>query len=562
VAAPPAATQSPSWVESLERVSADLELLNQNTEHDFLKIGGELSQFMDAVNSISSELTALANAMSGEQGRGASEALTAALDRSREMQEQSEDGKGELKAMRRTADQLRGTLTAFQNTILNFHVLGVLTQIETARLGTASSDFGDLADGIKLLTGDVQNKVQHALDTAATLIVPVESALRDIRLLEQGRSKDLSSMILEVEAGLASFREIQERARESVLRLRVQSDAISGAFMKVVVSIQFHDITRQQVEHVIETLKRLSETPDNQRSSAAVLMLQSSQLAAAAEKFSLSVESVAGNLENVAAHVLEMVEEGQTLSSSATVDKDSFLSPIEKGCSAILDNLILCGETEAAARVISGHLSEPIGRMRESIEAIQSIEIQMQRLALNANIRAVHIGVAADALGVLSGNMQRLAMDSAQRSDGLLEGLGSMQAAADRLTIDSSGGEDACLEGLRAAVAGLHSSSEAGSIQADRIVECGTRLREGLATTRENFSIGAQFSEAVRRARATLEEIGETSEPGSLEDQAASLAKFAANYTMQSERDLYESATQAESVPKEDDAAVEDFELF
>src|ERR1700722_2529119 len=66
--------RSQSWAGSLTRVSADLDLLNQNTERDFLKIGGELASFMDAVNLISSELTGLANLMSEEQGRGASEA--------------------------------------------------------------------------------------------------------------------------------------------------------------------------------------------------------------------------------------------------------------------------------------------------------------------------------------------------------------------------------------------------------------------------------------------------------------------------------------------------------
>ena len=175
---------------------------------------------------------------------------------------------------------------------------------------------------------------------------------------------------------------------------------------------------------------------------------------------------------SIAVHVLGMAEESRTLSSSSALEKDSFLLPMAQRCSAILDNLILCGETEAAAQVISGSLSEPIGRMRESIEAIQAIEVRMQRMGLNANIRAAHVGVAGDALSVLSGNMQHLARECGERSEGLIEGLHAMSAATTRLSgerglpqVSSRSYQDPCIEGLRAAVADLHSSSECSFVK-------------------------------------------------------------------------------------------------
>jgi hypothetical protein len=89
----------------------------------------------------------------------------------------------------------------------------------------------------------------------------------------------------------------------------------------------------------------------------------------------------------------------------------------------------------------------------------------------------------------------------------------------------------------------LRSSSDGSLVQTARIVDCGARLREDLAATRESFSVGAVFSEAISRARVTLQEIGEVTESGSPSDNAKALAEFATNYTMQSERDVYESAT-------------------
>jgi hypothetical protein len=185
--------------------------------------------------------------------------------------------------------------------------------------------------------------------------------------------------------------------------------------------------------------------------------------------------------------------------------------------------------------------------MRESIEAIQAIEVRMQRMGLNANIRAAHVGVAGDALSVLSGNMQHLALECGERSEDLIEGLNAMSAATARLSGEgrSRSDQDACIEGLRAAVADLHSSSEWGLVKTARIVDCGARLREDLAATRENFSIGVLFSETVSRVRVTLQQIGELSDSGSPADHEEVLADFATNYTMQSERDVYQSATKA-----------------
>ena len=67
-----------SWRETLEQVIADLDLLNRNTEQDFLTIGGKLADFIEKVNLISSQLAVLATFNSQEQGLHASQALTCA----------------------------------------------------------------------------------------------------------------------------------------------------------------------------------------------------------------------------------------------------------------------------------------------------------------------------------------------------------------------------------------------------------------------------------------------------------------------------------------------------
>ncbi len=414
--------QSEKGAATLEKTIELLDSLNRNTERDFLGIGEKLAEFIETVKLISSELTALADLISGEHGSNATEALASALDRSRAMQAGAEDSVRMLGGMRQEAGRLTETLSGFKGTVSTFHIIGVLTRIETAQLGSAGADFGNLADDVRALAGDIQTRIESALGKATQLTAPIESVLQRVSALHQGEAQDLPRVISGVLESLKSFRDMQNRTHDASVRLGTRYGAISEAFNKLIVSIQFHDITRQQVEHVIEALRRLCPEPDGtgggvqqDRDTGAVLALQSMQLADAAEKFAASVASVGQNLDQIAAHVLGMAGESRTLSGLSEDAKNSFFLEMERGCATILSGLGECTDTEAAAQAASGGLRETIGRVHGSLEEIRLIETQVQWMALNASIRADHIGVRGDALGVLAASMQTLASESAQR---------------------------------------------------------------------------------------------------------------------------------------------------
>jgi hypothetical protein len=171
----------------------------------------------------------------------------------------------------------------------------------------------------------------------------------------------------------------------------------------------------------------------------------------------------------------------------------------------------------------------------------------MQRMGLNASIRAGHIGAPGDALSVLAGTMQQLASDARQRAETLVEALGAMSEAAvglSALPTTDSADQDGYLERVRTTVAELHLSSERSFNQIAQIVVCGTRLHEDLSTARTSFTVGAVFAEAISRATGMLNQAAEESRADSWHDVAASstpaLADFERHYTMQAERDVHE----------------------
>jgi hypothetical protein len=296
--------------------------------------------------------------------------------------------------------------------------------------------------------------------------------------------------------------------------------------------------------------------------------LQSAQLADANEKFTASVASVERNLEGIARHVLEMVEESRALSGLRKDESGSFFLPMEQHCRAILAGLGDTAKAEAATQTTKEGLAENLGRMRDSIQEIKYIEPKMRRMALNARISAFHLGAAGSALDVLAGSVQQLASECRERSESLVASLSSMSE-----TVTCSRGEcgtgsasaqangDEYTDELRLAVDDLHSATERSFAQISGIVAHGDRLAEELAETRMNFSVGTLFAEAVARARGTIWDIGVSAQSGLPSDDSdksnSGLADFVSHYTMQAELDVHESVTRAVTGTAPETAPVE-----
>jgi len=541
------------WTETVGKVVADLDRLNRQTEQYFLRIGAKLAEFIDAIGFISSQLTALTGLIAGVQELDAPHALRRLLDRLSKIQVRTEQSHGSLGAMRREASRLAHILADFEGMVSTLTTLGVLTQIETARLGSGTAEFGPLADEVRSLSVSVRERVQNALQTVGQLIRPIEGALLGAAALEQRQANDLPSLISGVLARLAALAEMQGRVCHSSARLRAQYDVIADAFQKLIVSIQFHDITRQQVEHVITILRSLSGDSGGPGGSvrrdpgavAAVLALQISHLADAQDKFAASCNSIARSLEDIACRVPALARESRVLSGFSETENNSFLQQMKEGCNAVLDGLIHCANTEMANEITHRDLAEAIGRMRGAVEKIETVEIQMERLALNAGVRAAHIGRTGNALAVLAGAIQQLAWESAGRSASILQSLDNLSQLSSRLSVRCVSAKSAhCKDSMRAAVEELHSSNEHSFALIAQIHARGENLHEDLCATRGGFTVGAIFAEAVNRAREALGNIVETarSEGSTREAGRPDLTDFTRHYTMQAERDVHESA--------------------
>ena len=556
------------WRTTVGQVVKDLENLNRSTERDFLAVGEKLIEFRVAARRVASEMAALTELISGEHGRNASHALTRMLEHSRAMDARIEKGGEALGQVHGLSCRIRLAFSGLHNTVSVFRALCTLTQIETSRLGSTGADFGDLAAEVRPLSENIQSSGQGVLEASSRLDQGIQTAMRSGSELRARQLTELPALIAAVLESLQSLDERRQRAAELSARQAAQYEAVCGAVDDVVRSVQFHDITRQQIEHVVHALGQLCSAGEPGRGSRssypqgarAVLALECSQLSGAAGIFASSLESMERDLENIAVRVQNMAEASRTLLGISANDQDSFFLRLEGHFTAILKMLGTCSTAHAEMGAMAAKLAETIGAMRESVAEIQRIELRIRRIATNATIRATHIGAAGDALNVIAEAMQGLALDSNTNTEDAAGALDAMSEAASRVSgargeavpgADSLTGE--VTGEMLHAVAELHSSSESSFSRVNQISALGARLAGDAAAVRGGLTAGPLFAQVVHRARRELQRIGAQAGGGSLAGAEAApahqLEGLVKHYTMQRERDVHESMTRG-SAPK------------
>lgn len=536
----------------------ELETLNRSTERVFLAVGDKLMEFRASARQIASDMAAVTELIAGEQGRNASQALSKLLDHSRQIDRRIEASGSALASVRDLSNRLRKTFSGLTNLVAVFRSLCTLTQIETARLGGAGADLGHLAAEIRPLSESIQASGEGVVESSDRLERAVERAIRQGSGLRAAELKDMPALISGVLDSLRLFEERRQAALESSSRQAAEYAAVGQAIDDLVGAIQFHDITRQQVEHVLEALRQLGGHSNGSGAGVnparldtrVVLGLQSSQLVEAARLFAQSTEQMDRALESIAARLQNASEAVRELTGVSSHAGDSFFQKMEAQFSGILKVLGTCTAAQAEIESTVTGLAETIGGMRATVDGIRGTEIQIQRISTNATIRATHIGASGVALNKIAEVMQHLALESNANTEEASATLDAMSEVAGRVSwsAGSQAEKDATTNQvageMQHALAGLHASSISSEGRVDHISQLSARLAEDIGALRARISAGRMFAEVVGRVRGEFEaaaahEAGESSQDAAIaKEQLEHLAK---TYTMQSQRDVHQS---------------------
>ncbi|SFS08340.1 hypothetical protein SAMN05421771_1467 [Granulicella pectinivorans] len=558
---------------ALDRVADLLDTMNRDTEQDFLRIGGRLMDFLQSAGGIAAEIDGVIRSTAGGGGAEASATLTDALERCRRLVASATADRSYLTTLRTEAGQVSSIFGGFRQAVASFHVVCTMTRIESARLGGAGDELSSLTDEVLTLARRMQAQVEHVLDAASAVGRQVTQLALSLRGTDQ-LLDHLARVVPHVLHSLDAFSAQQEAAATLSTQLAQDSRAISRSMMHAVTSIQFHDITRQQVEHIVAALRHLSaQTVGEQmpESTRTALNLEATQLVSAGDIFDRSVLRLWHDLEAIAVSVEGMAAKGHALVRDHGDDSAFFLE-VKHCVDAIAEAVTSHRGAEAASQAAARDLGATLTMMNEAAAEIRGLDVQLLRVALNASVRAAHLGARGDTLSVLASTLRELAASADERSRHAALSLRSMDVAVALLVSPRAVEDDAGLtRTMQTTMETMKAASEQGAARLREVALSASALGEEILAARNRFRAGDVFAETVSvcltQLHRTAEEAVVIGRGVAAADEARVLETCARRYTMQSERDIHASLTTGSMaaphlVPAGDAELGDDIELF
>lgn len=437
------------WQLTLIPSNKTLQTLSGATEEDFLQIGSKLQEFYARSTGLSELANQLVDMVSGVQ-------VQDLIVRLRQMiadmeayishaSSQSCESCTTLEMVLKHLDTISEPLEGFQKMTKALRMLGISTKIESARMGDAGLGFVTLAKDVQKLSDQVNDKSSNILKHRQELSASISQNLRAVRDSEKNQETTLDNVLAGISSSLEELISINERCcRFGSLVSSVSSD-VSKNISEIVSSMQMHDMTRQQVEHIVEALEKLLKKMDDYSSSDAesiknlvvevgdVCELQEAQLRFASSELCGAVTIVVDNLRDVAGQQEQLAAETLSATGNNNSDNGSFMETLSRGMNTVTIVLVQCAAADQKMSEILIHVANTLQEVTGFVTDIEEIGTEIDLIALNSQVKAALTGTEGAALGVLAEAVKRLSLDAISQTNAVSGTLKEINSATEHL---------------------------------------------------------------------------------------------------------------------------------
>lgn len=545
------------WSAELERISGSLTNCIADKEPVFLRIGEQLRDFSSRSRELSGGAASLTQLVSGPEMERAAGDLERSLAQLRELGEEEDGLTQRLRTALRELDgelrQLRADMEAFRPLTKQLRMLSLYIRIESAGLGSRGGGFVDLAGQVQGLAQSTESHIGDIDRRAGETLQTVRGAASR---MGYGRENRVRDMLQGVEEACGEFTTMRERAREISDSLDERTKAVAADVEDVVSAVQFHDITRQQVEHVTQVLSEVAamlveETADREEMLGwlkDVCRLQERQLASTHTEFTQAISRIGQSLANIAERIRSLEQSIHSLSHGEEEEGSTVLERIRDRARALVEPMRQALSFWSEVRDGMAGAGEHVRGMEDFVDRVEAISEEIKLIALNASIHAAHtgengrsMGVLAEAVRTLSSEAGDLTRQTAERLQRIVGHAENLRAEAERAR-ELSRKEGAQIGDLEELVQGLQAKETETASMLSRLGRESADLAAGIEAAEAGPVLEREVGGELDSAKQALQEIERQSSElaGDVEAdesfRSERLREILQRYTMESER--------------------------
>ena len=141
------------------------------------------------------------------------------------------------------------------------NLLALNAAIEAARAGEAGRGFAVVADEVRKLSGETENAVSKISEGIASVSKTIQTQFGAQLETDQVESerKTLVDFSEQLEGLAGDYSTLIENNEKMLANIKESSSELASMFMEALASVQFQDITRQQIEQVLKAMDCLDK---------------------------------------------------------------------------------------------------------------------------------------------------------------------------------------------------------------------------------------------------------------------------------------------------------------
>jgi methyl-accepting chemotaxis protein len=451
-------------------------------------------------------------------------------------------------------------LAGFQKMVMGLNVLGISTRIESSRMQGADEGFQFLAEEVSRLSDTIKEQTEGMASHLGKLCVRLEEVLGSMKGLAAGLTDRVNNLLTVIGQSLEELRQWRSGSETAAARMAGNTRQVHADMAEVISSMQFHDITRQRLEHVQETLSGMlegrAESPP-----ADVCGLQAALLRHAEDELYQAAGTIQTSLRGIAGSVRVVAQEANLLIRGNGKQDVSFLERLEDDLSGIMAIADQAEQALVRLREMVESVVETLEQVGSSLRSIDKISYSIKFVALNAAIKSARLGDKGVALGSLAQAIQTLSAEAQASTRNLAEVLSHLGESAESLRqsiqmeAEAESGDQTVRE-LESILESIRAGDQACKELLGELERNGNDLAGRMEKEADGIRFHLSISQGISGVMVCLEQIAGPTGSQKIKPRAETRsAQNSEHYTMASERRIHQAWTQGE-VPGQQRKAV------